>query len=146
MKKLKKLLLASAVLGAALAGLSGRASAAITVSSPTVAGNVAVTTPTVSGQLTRLKGCILGNDTATASCVRLVDRAAADTTKATLCAGAYGSATYPPAPAGPNPNSGTPGSFSQFFGEDLTFSGAFVVSGSTASASITLTCASLTSK
>ncbi len=138
MKMFKMLILA----GMVLAGLGVKSNATISFSTSSVQAIVIASTPTVSGQLIRIKGCNLGNGLSVSTCVNLIQRGAAgDTTKAILCAGAGASATFPASAGGTGNMSGTPGAMSQFFGEDLTITGGFVITSSTPSASSITTCA-----
>ncbi len=138
MNKMKMMILTAMLLAA---GAVQKANATISYSTQSVAGSIMASTPTVSGRLNIVKGCNLGNPLTIATCVNLLERGpSGDTTKAIICAPASSSQAFPPVGGVTVPNSGTPGAMSQFFGEDLSFNGAFIVTSSTPSASVILTC------
>lgn len=141
MKRLNKIILAGALLLAGLTGLAGKANALVSVSTASTSGTTLVAAPSSSSKSTKLKGCILGNATGSAVCMTLSD---GTTPKVTLCAAANSTAVYPNAVPSPAFMSGTSGALSQLFGEDFAFSGAINVTASTTSASVLLTCSSIT--
>ena len=141
MKRLNKIILAGALLLAGLTGLAGKANALVSVSTASTSGTTLVPAPSSSSKSTKLKACILGNATGSAVCMTLQD---GSTTKLVLCAAANSTAVYPNSVPSPAFMSGTSGALTQLFGEDLAFLNAINVVGSTTSASVTLTCSSIT--
>lgn len=142
MKKMSKMILAAMLVAA---GLVGKADATIVISTQAyVATTVLLSTPTATGVTIRLKGCMLANKIIPVldTCVDLIDMTAVNTIKATVCVPKNQVVAFPSATTGPgNGIAGTAGSLSQFFGEDMVFSGAFAVASSTPTGTgITLTC------
>lgn len=125
------------ILALAAVALVGKANATITVSTMSASGVAAVAAPSTGK--TVIKGCTLSNDSAVASCAQLYDGA---TLKLQLCAGAQATTNWPSGVPSATGNSGTSGAGPQFFGEDLSLSGAFNIKSSSPSASVILTCAS----
>ena len=121
---MKKLILAA---GGLVAGLAGKAEAAVVVSSASVAGVAAIAAP-ASGSVTKIKSMRLCNDGSTNLCVTIKD---GTTFKTMLCAATQACETYPKGVASLTANSGVQGGVPQFLGENLTVAGAFNVTAIT---------------